>query len=142
MASLDLPWLDLEDEDIDADSFSFQEPEILSASLHDVDEAPSNWSSKVILPFPFPPYTGSPSLSSSNNFPAASGYPLRDWSPVPAKPINPATALPREYDNDVGGVLIMLLEPVMVEVKVEDTDDEVEEIEADMGFGALGVRTV
>jgi hypothetical protein len=96
----------------------------------------------VILPFPFIPCMGSPSLSSSNSFPVASGYPLRDWSPVPAKPISPATALPREYDNDVGGVLMMLLEPVMVEANVEDTDDEVEEAEANMGFGALAVGTI
>jgi len=35
----------------------------------------------------------------------------------------------------------MLLDPVMVDAKVEDIDDEVEEVEADMGFGALGVGT-
>lgn len=137
--SLDLSEDDLYEEESDADILSFQEPGMPSESLHEVDEPPSGCSATDIFPFPFHPRMGSPVISSSIRVSATSEYALCDWSLVPVKPINPTTAFPREYDNDVGGVLIMLLEPVIVEANVEDTDDEDEEVEADMGFGALGI---
>lgn len=47
-------------------------------------------------------------------------------------PMNPATAFPKECDNEVGGVLIILLEPAVVDAKVDDIEEEDDDVEGDM----------
>lgn len=47
--------------------------------------------------------------------------------------MKPATAFPMEWDNDVGGVLIMLLEPALVDAAV-DIDDDDEDVDGESGF--------
>lgn len=46
--------------------------------------------------------------------------------------MNPAIAFPKECDNEVGGVLIILLEPAVVEAKVDDIEEDEDDVEGDM----------
>jgi len=43
--------------------------------------------------------------------------------------MSPTTALPRECDNDVGGVLTILLDPA---AEVDDIEDDEEDVEGDV----------
>lgn len=69
-----------------------------------------------------------PSLSMSSQALLATGenpgLVLSSASNLPV-PINSMTAFPNEWDNDVGGVLTMLLEATVVEA-IEDDDEEVD----------------
>jgi len=61
-----------------------------------------------------------------------------------AKLKNPATTLPMELDKEVGGVLVILLEPMIVDARVKDTEDDDEDVEGETtsnrpeGTGAFG----
>jgi len=55
-----------------------------------------------------------------------------------AKLKNPATTLPMELDKEVGGVLVILLEPTAVDARVKDTEDEEEDMEGETTSGRPG----
>lgn len=49
-----------------------------------------------------------------------------------AMPMNPAATFPIECDSEVGGVLIILLHPAVVDATLEDIDEYEDEVEGDM----------
>jgi hypothetical protein len=65
-----------------------------------------------------------------------------DWSPILEKPMSPATAFPKECDNEVGGVLIMLLEPAVVDANVEEIEDDEDDVEGDIKLGGRAVMAL
>lgn len=95
----------------------------------------------VIFPFLLPLFILIPSRESFDSLLRLEKVTLRvdDASPIFDKPMKPATAFPRECDNEVGGVLMMLLEPAVVDSIVEDIEEEEDDVEGDSG---LGTRTV
>ena len=57
-----------------------------------------------------------PVLSSASNLPV---------------PMNSMTTFPNEWDNEVGGVLTILLEPAVVETIADEIEDDDEEVDGD-----------
>ena len=59
------------------------------------------------------------------------GLVLSSASNLPV-PKNSMTTFPNEWDNEVGGVLTMLLEPAVVEATADEIEDDDEEVDGDL----------
>lgn len=112
---------------------SIQDPEAVSGAFDDVEIADLISPSKAVLIF-LEPIT-KPSLSSSSEFLFSGGNirgpVLSSVSNLPV-PINSSATLPMECESDVGGVLIMLLEPVVADAKADEMEEEDEEVEGEL----------
>lgn len=133
-----MPWLDVVDlyeeerwgDENEDDILSFHEEETLS--FKDVDKAVSKSFSRTIRSLPFLPNIGRPDLSGP--LPSANeggDLPLGSFLDFDI-PMNPATTFPSECDNEVGGVLTILLDPAVVEANVEDIEDDDDDVEGDV----------
>lgn len=60
--------------------------------------------------------------------PSRSGSALTDTFPLGAA-INADIAVPIDIENELGGVLVILLDPAFTEARVEDMDEEEDEVE-------------
>lgn len=95
-----------------------------------------SWASKSDLGFAFAGavtgFTGAPSVKSFLcDGGETLGIVLSSFSNFPV-PINSMTALPKECDSEVGGVLTRLLDPAVVEANADEIEEEDEDVDGEL----------
>jgi hypothetical protein len=112
----------------------FHDPDVFSVAFRDVEIVELSSLSKSISFLAFFDGIGIPPLSpSSGALPGGDilGSVLSSVSKFPV-PMNSMTALPKECESEVGGVLTMLLDPAAVDAKTEEMEDEDEEVDGEL----------
>lgn len=105
-----------------------------SVALHDVEIAELSSLSKSISFLACFDGISNPPLSSSSELLLGGdilGCVLNSVSKFPV-PMNSMTALPKECESEVGGVLTMLLDPAAVDAKTDEMEDEDEEVDGEL----------
>lgn len=122
----------------DWDILSFHELEMTSVvAFHDEEMAELSCVSKSIVAFGFFGTTVEAGLTCTGAeetlFSPGESFDLLLSSlanfPVP---MNSIMAFPREFDNDVGGVLTKLLEPGVVDAKADDIEEDDDEVDGEL----------
>lgn len=123
--NFELP-VDIEDlqDDLESEDCPVHDAEVAGSVLQKLEQASFNSSSMVIFPLPFAFSIAGPveerSVFESPEF--GNGLFCGIELPPLNKPIKPTGIF--EWDNEVGGVLMILLEPAIVDSIVDDIDEE------------------
>ena len=122
----------------DWDILSFHELEMTSVvAFHDEEIAELSCVSKSIVAFGFFGTTVEAGLTCTGaeeilfSWGESFDLVLRSLANFPV-PMNSIMAFPREFDNEVGGVLTKLLEPGVVDAKAEDIEEDDDEVDGEL----------